>query len=84
MWDNARVEPQDPVKRLEYLERLIAGLEQTRESLRFEIPYYTDEDLQGRYAKKFLVAVEAQIEETQKRLDELRKTLPPAPRPEGE
>ena len=70
------MEPEDPVKRAEYLERLIAGLEQTRESLKFEIPYYKADDIQGRYAKKFLASVEKHLEETKARLEELRKTLP--------
>ncbi len=84
MWDNARVEPTDPVKKADYLERLIAGLEQTCENLRFEIPYYKDDDIQGRYAKKFLASAEQHLAETRQRLEELRKTLPPAPRPQGE
>jgi len=78
------VEPQDPVKKAEYLERLIAGLEQTCENLRFEIPYYKPDDIQGRYAKKYLVSLENLLAETRPRLEELRKTLPRAPRPEGE
>jgi hypothetical protein len=84
MWDNAAVEPEEPRKKAEYLERLIAGLEQTCENLRFEIPYYKDDDIQGRYAKKFLASAEEHLALTRARLDELRKTLPPAPRPEGE
>ena len=75
--------PEDPVKRAQYLERLLAGLEQTRESLKFEIPYYKADDIQGRYAKKFLASVEEQVADTQAKLDELRKTLPPK-RPQGE
>lgn len=71
------MEPSDPVKRAEYLERLIAGLEQTREGLQFEIPYYKPGDIQGRYAQKFLVSIEKHLEESKARLEELRKTLPP-------
>jgi hypothetical protein len=78
------MEPQDPVKRAEYLERLLAGLEQTRENLKFEIPYYKPDDIQGKYAKKFLASIEEQIGVHKARLEELRKTLPAAPRPEGE
>lgn len=70
------MEPEDPAKRAQYLERLLAGLEQTRESLKFELPYYKPGDLQGRYAQKFLESVEEQIADTRQRLDELRKTLP--------
>ena len=78
------MEPTDPAKLAEYLERLIAGLEQTRENLKFEIPYYKPDDIQGRYAKKYLASVEQHIADTAKRLEELRKTLPPAPKPKGE
>lgn len=84
MWDNARMEPpKDPAKRAEYLERLLGGLNQTVESLKFEIPYYKPDDIQGRYAKKFLEAVEGQIVEARKELEALGRELPPK-RPEGE
>jgi hypothetical protein len=78
------VEPTDPVKLAQYLERMMMGLEQTRESLQFEIPYYKPDDIQGHYAKKFLAAVELQIAQTTARLEELRKTLPPSAAPEGQ
>jgi hypothetical protein len=78
------VEPTDPVKKAEYLERLIAGLEQTRENLKFEIPYYKPDDIQGRYAKKYLASIETHLAETAQRLEELRKTLPPVPEKKGE
>lgn len=78
------MEPQDPVKRAEYLERMLAGLEQTRESLKFELPYYKPDDLQGKYAHKFLEAVEKNIEETKAKLDELRRALPPSKGPKGQ
>ena len=83
MWDNGPVEPTDPVKLADYLERLSAGLEQTAENLKFEIPYYKADDIQGHYAKKYLASVEAHLAETKKRLEALKKTLPPAPKPEG-
>jgi hypothetical protein len=83
MWDNGPVEPTDPVKLAEYLERLIGGLEQTCENLKFEIPYYKPDDIQGHYAKKYLASVEKHLEETKARLGEVRKTLPPAAGPEG-
>lgn len=83
MWDNDAVEPTDPVKLAEYLERLIAGLEQTCENLKFEIPYYKPDDIQGHYAKKYLVSVEKHLADNKARLEELRKTLPPAPKPEA-
>lgn len=78
------MEPTDPAKLAVYLERLLAGLEQTAESLKFEIPYYKADDIQGHYAKKFLASVQEQAAETRKRLEELRKTLPPVPGPEGQ
>lgn len=78
------MEPTDPVKKAEYLERLLAGLQQTCENLKFEIPYYKPDDIQGRYAKKYLVSLEKHMVETKLLLDELRKTLPPAPRPKGQ
>lgn len=78
------MEPTDPVKLAEYLSRLIAGLEQTAESLKFEIPYYKADDIQGHYAKKYLASVEKHLAETKARLAELNKTLPPPKAPEGE
>ena len=84
MSDNARVEPTDPAQLHEYLKRLIAGLEQTCESLKFEIPYYKADDIQGHYAKKYLLSVEKHLAETKARLDELKKALPPAKAPEGQ
>jgi hypothetical protein len=78
------MEPTDPVKLAEYLERLLAGLDQTAESLKFEIPYYKADDIQGHYAKKFLASVVEQAAATRRRLEELRKTLPAAKGPEGQ
>ncbi len=78
------MEPTDPVKLAEYLERLLAGLNQTAESLKFEIPYYKADDIQGHYAKKFLASVEEQAAAARKRLDDLRKTLPAVKGPEGQ
>jgi hypothetical protein len=84
MSDNVDVEPTDPVKLNEYLLRLVAGLEQTCESLKFEIPYYKADDIQGHYAKKYLVSVEKHLAETKARLEELKKNLPPVKTPEGQ
>ncbi len=78
------MEPTDPVKLVEYLERLLAGLDQTAESLKFEIPYYKADDIQGHYAKKFLASVQEQAAATRKRLDELHSTLPAPKGPEGQ
>ena len=78
------MEPTDPVKLHEYLTRLAAGLEQTCTNLRFEIPYYKADDIQGHYAKKYLASVEKHLVETKARLEELSKTLPPPAKPKGE
>ena len=42
--------------RKSYLQRLIMGLEQSIENTRYEMPYYKPEDVQLKYAKKFLAA----------------------------
>ena len=84
MSDNLVVEPTDPVMLHEYLSRLIAGLEQTAENLKFEIPYYKTDDIQGHYAKKYLVSVEKHLAETKARLEDVKKTLPPVKTPEGQ
>lgn len=62
------------MERRQYLERLIAGLKQSIESTRFEIPYYKPEDLQLVYAKKFLAASEAELARAEKELE----SLPPS------
>ncbi|MEK7233438.1 MAG: hypothetical protein AAB268_06460 [Elusimicrobiota bacterium] len=78
------MEPADPVQLAQYLERLLGGLEQTSESLKFEIPYYKADDIQGHYAKKFLASVQEQAADTRKRLEALRLTLPAVKGPEGQ
>ncbi len=77
-------EPTDPVKLAEYLERMLAGLEQTVETQKFEIPYYKPGDLQGLYAKKFLAKAQEEADTARKRLDELRLSLPAVKAPEGQ
>src|SRR5262249_45500276 len=72
--DNEAVQPPD---RASYLERLIMGLEQTIENLKFEIPYYKDGDLQLVYAKKFLKATEENLVKAQKELEDLKKAEKP-------
>lgn len=57
--------------RIDYLQRLIGGLEQAVENTRSEIPYYKPDDIQLRYAKKFLAAVEENLAKSQKELAEL-------------
>lgn len=51
----------NPPDRKEYLQRLIMGLEQAVENTGLEIPYYKPDDLQLRYAKKFLAAAEENL-----------------------
>jgi hypothetical protein len=62
------------MERRQRLERLIAGLKQSIESTRFELPYYKPEDLQLVYAKKFLAASEAELARAEKELE----SLPPS------
>ena len=68
----------EPLPRKQHLERLIQGLKQSIETSKFEMPYYTDGDLQGRYAKVFLVATEGELVKAEKELAELQKNDPPA------
>jgi hypothetical protein len=60
-----------PVDRRDYLQRLIMGLEQTIENMKFEIPYYKPEDVQLKYAKKFLKSCEDNLTEAKKELEQL-------------
>ena len=78
------MEPTDPVKLADYLQRLLAGLEQTADNLKFEIPYYKPDDIQGHYAKKFLASVQEQATDARKRLEALRPSLPAAKGPQGQ
>lgn len=71
------------MERIQYLERLIMGLKQSIENLRFELPYYKPGDLQGAYAKKFLDASVAELERAEKELAELQKAAP-APKAQKE
>lgn len=54
-----------------YLQRLIQGLEQTIDNLKFEIPYYKPGDLQGKYAQKFLESAQKNLAEAKAELDAL-------------
>lgn len=47
------------------------GLEQTIENMKFEIPYYKPDDVQLKYAKKFLAACEQNLVQAKKELDSL-------------
>ena len=67
----ATIDPVETPDRAAYLRRLIDGLDQTIENLKFEIPYYKPEDLQLKYAKKFLAAAEAHRAEAQAELARL-------------
>lgn len=67
--------PQTPNRR-DYLERLIMGLEQTIENMKFEIPYYKPDDVQLKYAKKFLASCEENLANAKKEL----AALPSAPK----
>jgi len=73
----------NPGNRREYLERLIPGLEQTIENMKFELQYYDPDDLQLRYAKKFLAASEENLAKARKELAELGpgEPQPPEQRP---
>lgn len=66
----------EPEKRKDYLQRLIMGLEQTVENMKFEIPYYKPEDIQLKYAKKFLASAEENLASARKELAELSKGEP--------
>lgn len=65
----------DAEKRKDYLNRLIMGLEQTIETMKFEIPYYKPDDLQLKYAKKFLASAEENLAAARKELDMLDNQL---------
>ena len=66
----------EPPDRKDYLGRLIMGLEQAIENTKFEIPYYKPEDLQLKYAKKFLASMEENLAAAKKELAELEKAAP--------
>jgi len=65
----------DADKRKDYLRRLIMGLEQTIETMKFEIPYYKPEDLQLKYAKKFLAAAEENMAAAKQELEMLENQV---------
>ena len=62
-----------------YLQRLIMGLEQTIDNLKFEIPYYKPGDLQGKYAQKFLEAAQKNLAEAKAELEKLGGAADPQP-----
>lgn len=59
-------------ERKEYLEKMVMGLEQSIENTRREIPYYDPGDLQLRYAKKFLTAMESTLQSSLQELKALK------------
>lgn len=65
----------DAEKRKDYLRRLIMGLEQTIETMKFEIPYYKPDDLQLKYAKKFLAAAEENMAAAKQELEMLENQI---------
>jgi hypothetical protein len=75
---------QGPPDRRNYLQRLILGLEQTVDNLKFEIPYYKPDDLQLKYAKKFLASAEENLAEAKAELDALIAKDGPPPGPKVE
>ncbi len=64
------------MERKQYLERMVMGLEQSIENTRREIPYYDPGDLQLRYAKKFLAAMESTLQSSLKELEALKNSPP--------
>ncbi|HVA66682.1 MAG TPA: hypothetical protein VNK24_07135 [Elusimicrobiota bacterium] len=70
----------NPENRREYLERLIPGLEQTIENIKFELQYYDPNDLQLRYAKKFLAASEGNLAKARQELESLGPAEPQPPK----
>ena len=63
--------------RKDFLRRLIMGLEEGIERTRAELPYYKPEDVEGRYAQKFLKAMEENLVKTREELARLEAAAPP-------
>jgi hypothetical protein len=59
------------INRREFLERLIMGLEQTIQTMSYEMPYYKPDSLELKYAKKFLDAAQEGLKKAQKELADL-------------
>jgi predicted nucleotide-binding protein len=66
----------ETAKRKDYLRRLIGGLEQAIENMKFEIPYYKPDDLQLKYAKKFLASAEQNLKDARQELEQLLREHP--------
>ncbi len=67
--------------RREFLERLVMGLEQTIQTMSYEMPYYKPDSLELKYAKKFLEAAQEGLKKAQKELAELPHDPGPAAPP---
>lgn len=67
--------------RKEYLRRLILGLEEGIDRTKYELPYYRPDELEGRYAKKFLESMEENLAKSREELAALEAAdgKPPAP-----
>lgn len=57
--------------RKEQLQRLIMGLEMSIPDFQGRLEYYEPDDLEGKYARKFLAAMEENLEKARKELAEL-------------
>lgn len=57
--------------RKDFLRRLILGLEDGIERTKYELPYYRPDELEGRYAKKFLKAMEDSLVQSREELERL-------------
>ena len=57
--------------RRQYLERLIIGLETSIPDFRDRLRFYAPDDLELKYARKFLAAMEESLEKARKELDSL-------------
>ena len=66
------------VGRREFLDRLIMGLEQTIQTMSYEMPYYKPDSLELKYAKKFLKAAQEGLKKAQKELADLPKDPGPS------
>lgn len=67
--------PDEDGKRLNYLERLVMGLETSIEDMRARVPLYPKEDIERRYAEKFLASMEENLVKARAELAELEKKL---------
>ena len=57
--------------RKEYLRRLVMGLEEGIERTKCELPYYKPQDIELKYAQKFLAAMEENLIKSREELAKL-------------